>query len=247
MVTQKTKKKKKRKKKRYLLKTLILGLFLYGLYAFLSSSVFDIQTISVENNAYFTSEQIIELAGAKTGQNLIAADTALMKDKLLAEPYIKSVVVKRRPPSEIVISVEERKETVAIPYQNHYILIDPDGMILRQVESEPALTIISGLTLQNRDLGTPLQAEENAMLSDTLKMLKLVEENELYFKKIDISSVVIKAYVYDSLVCEGTPTNIGENIIPLKDVLADLYKKGIERGNIKIGSDGYVSFNPMVE
>jgi hypothetical protein len=45
------KKKKKRKKKRYLLKFCILALAVFGAYKLLSSSLFDIQRITIENNA----------------------------------------------------------------------------------------------------------------------------------------------------------------------------------------------------
>lgn len=242
-----TKKKKKRKKKRYLLKFTLLVLILTGLYQFLSSSLFDVQQITVVDNSYFTPEQIIELAEARTGENLFVADTGAMKDKLLAEPYIKNVKIQRKLPGTIVITLEERREAAAVPNGGKFLLIDPDGMILRETGSEPALTIIHGLTLSSRTPGTPLSAEENALLADALTMLKAVEESELFFKSMEISTVIIKAHVYDFLTVEGTPENIRNNIQALKDVLADLYKKGIERGVIIIGSEGYVSFNPMLE
>ena len=53
------KKKKKRRKKRYLLKLCAVLLVAFGAYKLLTSPIFDIQKITVENNAYYTSEQII--------------------------------------------------------------------------------------------------------------------------------------------------------------------------------------------
>jgi cell division protein FtsQ len=101
--------------------------------------------------------------------------------------------------------------------------------------------------LSNIDPGTPLVVEENAVLNDTLKLLIAMEENELFFKKIEVSPIVIKAYIYDNLTCEGTPENILKSMDGLKEVLYDLYVQGIERGMIKVGGDGYYSFSPLVE
>lgn len=244
---EKVRKKKKRKKKHYLLKFILFVAFATGMYFFLTSSLFDIQKITVENNNYYTAEQVISLAGAKTGENLFEASLSQMKEKLLADSYIKNVKLKRRLPAEVVIIVDERKEDAAVPYGSSYIIIDKEGMVLRKTDAEPALTLLLGMTIENMEPGTPLKVEQNAALTDTLKLLAEVKKHELFFKKIDITNILVKAYIYDQLVCEGTPEDIMNNMDSLQEVLYDLYTKGIERGVIKMGSDEYFSFSPLVE
>lgn len=244
---EKIRKKKKRKKKHYLLRFIILVAFATGMYFFFTSSLFDIQKVTVENNSHYTEEQVISLAGAKTGENLFEASLSQMKENLLADPYMKNVKLKRKLPAEVVIIVEERKEDAAVPYGNKYIIIDNEGMVLRNAEQEPVLTLLLGMTIKNMEPGTPLEVEDNSALTDTLKLLEEVKEHELFFKKIDISSIMIKAYIYDQLVCEGKPDDILDNLDSLQEVLYDLYTKGIERGVIKMGSDKYFSFSPLVE
>jgi cell division protein FtsQ len=244
---EKIKKKKKRKKKHYLLRFIIIVAFITGMYFFFTSSLFDIQTVTVQNNSHYTEEQIISLAGAKTGENLFETSLSQMKEKLLTDPYIKNVKLKRKLPAEVVIIVEERKEDAAVPYGNQYIIIDNEGMVLRKADQEPTLTLLLGMTIKNMKPGTPLEVEDNTSLTDTLKLLEDVKKHELFFKKVDISKVVIKAYIYDQLICEGTPDDIRNNMDSLQEVLYDLYTKGIERGVIKMGSDKYFSFSPLVE
>ena len=123
----------------------------------------------------------------------------------MKDPYIKNAKVEQKLPDELVITVEERKEAAAVPYGDQFILIDVEGMILRKTDVEPALTLFTGMTLTNIQVGTPLQVEENSMLADTLKLIKSMEEYDIFFKRIDFSSVVIRAYIYDNLICEGTP------------------------------------------
>ncbi|WP_324824650.1 cell division protein FtsQ/DivIB [Sinanaerobacter sp. ZZT-01] len=243
----KPRKKKKRKKKRYLLKTFIFFVIMIGMYYFLTSSFFDIQKISVKENNYYTAEQIIRLSKIKVGKNIFKTSMGNAAGRMRKDPYMKNVKISRRLPSTIVITVEERKEYAVVPYGEEYLLMDEDGMALRKTDVAPTLPLLMGMTVKKMDPGYPLEVEENSVLTDTLKMLSAMEENEIYFKKIDISKVVIKAYIYDYLYCEGTPENIRENMDKLKSVLYKLYTQGIERGVIKMGSDGYFSFSPEIE
>lgn len=244
---EKNTKKKRRRKKRYLLKFVLLLAFGTGIYYFISSSLFDIQKITVENNSYYTGQQVISIAEAGMGGNLFKTSTTDMKDKLLKDPYIKNAVISRKLPDELIITVEERQEAACVPYGDRFIIIDKEGMILRMTDVAPALTLFTGMTLTNIETGTPLQAEENSMLSGTLRLLAGMEENELFFKRIEFSGIVIRAYIYDNLLCEGSPENILKSMDDLKDVLYDLYVQGIERGVIRVAGDGYISFSALVE
>lgn len=244
----KPRKRKKRRKKNYLLRFLVLLVMVGSLYYFSTTPFFDVTSIQVKNNSYYTGEQIVQLAGAKVGGNLFKTDTKAMKGKLLKDPYIKNVSVNRSLPGTLRITVEERKEATVIPYGNKFIILDENGLVLRHSEIEPKLPLLLGMTIKEMSPGKALEVEENAVLTDTLFMLKSMEENDMYFKKIDISNIIIKAYIYDSLICEGTPENILKSMEQgnLQMVLKDLFENGIERGIIRVGSDNYCSFSPEI-
>ncbi len=240
--------KKKRRRKRYiLLKILLLSAFCAGAYYFASSSFFDIDKLTVKNNNQYTAQQIIDISGAKTGGNLFRLSSEIMKDKLLKDPYIKNVRISKKLPDEIIIAVEERRETAAVPYGEEYIIIDAEGIVLRQSPIEPELTVFSGMTLTNIEAGTALEVEESSQLSGALNLLRSMEEHDIYFKRMEFVGLLIKAYIYDGLVCEGSPENILKSMDDLEDVLYDLYVQGIERGAIKVGDNGYYSFSALVE
>jgi len=244
----KTRKKKKRKKKNYLLRFFLLVLAGVALYFFLSSSFFDVEKIQVKNNTYYTAEQIIQMSGAKVGGNLFDADVKGMKAKLLKDAYMKNISVKRSVPGTLTITVEERKEATVIPYGEKFIILDENGLVLRHSTMEPKLPLLLGMTIKEMTPGKALVVEENSVLTDTLFMLQSMEKNDMYFKKIDITNIIIKAYIYDNLICEGTPENILKSMEKgnLQMVLKDLFANGVERGIIKVGSDDYCSFSPMV-
>lgn len=248
-MTDKPRKKKKRKKKNYLLRLLVIIAVGVGFYFLITSELFDIGSVKIENNSYYTVEQVKDKAGIKNGENIFKLKKNDIKDKLLKDPYFENVTIKRKLPSTIVIKVTERTEQAAVPNKGTYIIIDPNGLVLRKADTEPKITIIEGLTLKKAKAGKPLEVEENSILTDTLGMLESMEDSDLFFKKIDISNVVIKAHIYDQLICEGTPENLAESIKNgnLEKTLYEMYSKGIERGIIKIGSDNYCSFDPNVE
>ena len=247
---QKVRKKKKRRKKHYFLRLLLFIAIGIGVYYFLNSSFFDLEKITVANNTYYTKEQIIELSKAKTGINLLfQVDKDKIKKKLMKDPYIKSVKISKNIPNTIKIFVEEREEAAVIPYATSFILIDCDGLVLRKTDIEPKLPLLIGLTINDMETGKALGVEEKSTLTETLALLESTEDSSVVFTKIDISSVIIKAYIYEGLYCQGVPENILESIYNgnLEKVLYDLYSRGIERGIINIGSDNYCSFNPMVD
>ena len=240
---------KKRKKKRYLLKFFIFCLVVSGGITFMFSDYFKVEKILIEGNVNYTAEEILALSGAKPGKNLFKVDKGKIVDNLLKDSYLETAKVVRKPPNTIVIKVVERKEMAVIPYGKEFIIIDNSGYVLNRVEEEPQLTQLLGLNIKTMDRGQIIQVKEEEMLRDTLDMLKTMEYSDLFFKKIDMTNVVIKAYIYDNLICKGTPENILTNMKNgnLETILYDLYKKEITKGVIHVGDDQYCSFSPNIE
>jgi cell division protein FtsQ len=155
-----------------------------------------------------------------------------------------SVKTKRSLPSGLVIRVVERQEAAFVADRREYIIIDENGLVLRRTETVPLLTELANLNIVEAEAGRPLVAEENAALTDTLNLLKKVKNEELYFKKVNISNIIIRAYIFDRLICEGTPEHLSENLSDLKKLLLELNAQGIERGTVKVGGDRYIAWQP---
>ncbi|MCL1982705.1 MAG: FtsQ-type POTRA domain-containing protein [Clostridiales bacterium] len=243
------KRKRKRRKKHYLLRLIAIIAAGVGLYCLLSSSIFDVQGITVESNSYYTKEQIISKADAKAGDNIFGVKTKKIKEALLKDPYIKNARVKRTLPGTVVIIVEERSESAAVPFAGAFIILDGDGLVLRKTDVEPKLPLITGMVIKTMDEGKPIETEETGALTGSLKIVGAMEETGVYFKRIDISTVAVKAYIYDQLICQGTPENILKSMENgnLETFVYHLYTKGTERGIINVGSGNEFPFSPWVE
>ena len=244
----KSKKRRRRRKKHPILRLLIFLVIVAAAVFFLKSEFFSVSKIEIEGNRYYTLSQVQDLSGIETGKNIffeIKAGAA--RNRLLESTYIKRANVTRKLPSTIKIAIEERVEYAAIQSEDGYILIDDEGMVLRVSETDPELTLMEGIEIVESDPGKPLKVKQSYLLNGTLELLKKTGESDLFFRRIYFSSAVVRAYIYDDYYCEGTPENITENLAAIKELIAKHFQENIDKGVIKVGSGGYLSFNPKID
>ncbi len=239
--------KKKRKKKNYLLRFLITILLIGGAVAFSFSDFFLIESVTAEGNHYYSDEEVMNMAGAETGVNLFwDTDASELESLLLQNPYFAEVKVRRKLPRTLHFEIVERSQIAAMIYGEDYIVIDKEGTVLRKTDVDPKLTLLTGLTVSKLETGSRIEAEEGATLETTLHMLDTMEDGDIYFKKIDVSKVIIKAYIYDTLIVKGTPKQMTKSIEngDLQKVVNNLLKNETTRGTISLGNQNYMSFSP---
>jgi cell division protein FtsQ len=245
------KRRKRRKKSHFFLNFFIVLALLAGLGFFAASDFFAIDRISVVHNKNYTKDEIVALSEITTGKNIFwfYLHKGDVRKIMEGDSYIDSVKVGIKLPGTVLLDVDERAEMAAVPLDDKYILIDNEGYVLRTVDKEPKLTLLVGLTITGMEEGHRLSVEQKSLFAETLTMLNTMESSDLFFKKIDISDVVIKAYIYDKLICKGTPENILESMNSgnLQIILYDLYKKEISHGTINVGADKVSSFSPTIE
>ena len=239
---------RKRKRKRRLFPTiLVLIAVCAGLTIFSRTPFFNIDKIKVENNKFYTNEQIIELAEAKKKVNLFSVKKSSMEKRLVKDPYIFDADVKYKLPDTLIITVDERKETAAVLCDKKYYVIDDGGYVLAVKEKKPkSITKVTKLKVVSGKVGEALEVEDNAMYAKALQLINTANESTVSFKKVRCYSKTVRAYVYKNLYIRGVPSDIEECIRSgkLEAVLYDLSEKGIKHGMIRIGADEYCVFSP---
>ncbi len=246
----KTKKKKTKVKVPVKPLGVILGIAaLVGAVVFSLSDFFVIDGIDVEGNSYYTDEEIISMAHATPGSNLIyKPGKKEIINYLEKNTYIKSAKVRRKFPSTLVIVVAERRQSLAVAYDNEYLILDSEGVFLRKTATDPKITIVSGIKVKTLELGERITVKNERILSDALTLINTMFEQDLYFKRIEMDELYINAYIYDSLVCKGTVEQLNEGMTSgrLHSILETLFEKGIKRGTIAFSEDGYASYQPSI-
>ncbi len=212
------------------------------------SSLFTVDSIEVQGNSHYTAEEIINMSHASPGRNIIYKANIKETTQFLEQnPYIKNAEVKRRLPSTIVIKVTEREEKLAFKYDDDYLAMDEDGIVLKKTRNKPKTTLIKGIVVSKIKLGEKIGTEKAKKMDQVIELVKMMTASDLYFVKIDVSDdKTVEAYIYDTLVVktdyDTLMTNMENGRLHL--VVEKLVDDDIERGTITFEEDGSASFIP---
>jgi UDP-N-acetylglucosamine--N-acetylmuramyl-(pentapeptide) pyrophosphoryl-undecaprenol N-acetylglucosamine transferase len=244
---------KARKQKKFRTRFYVLSITLTVLIAgfILSlSGLFTVDSIEVQGNAHYSTEEIINMSHAVPGRNIIYhANKDEITSYLENNPYIKKAVVTRKLPSTLVITVTERNESLAFKYDDDYLILDEDGILLKKTRNVPKVTLVEGNVVNRIKLGEVIGTEDDERLSDTLSLIKAASRADMYFVRVDMSTRrMVRAYIYDTLMVrtdyDTLMTNLNNGRLHL--VVSRLFEDGIRRGTITFAEDGTASFMPII-
>ena len=239
---------KNRRHKRRLVTSVLLIIALITAFVLSFTSLFTVDLIEVKGNETFSAEEIISMGHASPGKNIIYhPDKEQIEENLELNPYIKSAKVSRKLPSTLVITVDERKQMMALKYDDDYLLLDREGILLQKSHSKPKLTLIEGNIITKIKLGEALGTKNEEMIDKSVKLIQMMEQSDLYYVKVDMSDLSnIKAYVYDTLIVKTDYDTLMKNMEngKLHKVLDKLFEDSIKRGTITFLDDETASFMP---
>ena len=242
------KKRKKRRKKHYFLRFLVLVALIAGAYVFLTSPVFSIDQVIIEGNTLMSDEDIMKTSGIKIGDNMFEQTGRKVKAALTEKKYIADVKVSRELPNIYKIKITERTPVIAVSYDGKYVILDEEGYAVDEADTTMHATLVTGLKINKYELGAVPEFDDSANFKEASQLIKAVNDSGLFFKKVELgSSMTVKGYVTDTMVCSGQSSDIIAQLEEIKAVLYDLDQKDIKRGVIRVGSDDYISFSPITE
>ena len=173
-------------------------------------------------------------------------------DFLEQNPYIKSASVERKLPSTLVITVRERSQACAFKYDDDYLVLDDEGILLKKTRTEPKTTMVTGLVVSKIRLGEVIGTENPQLFTRLMKLIRNMKSGDLYFVAIDMTGYEedrsVKAYIYDKLVVKSSYDALltGLDNGRLHKVVEELFAKDIKRGTIILADDGSASFEPGI-
>jgi cell division protein FtsQ len=232
--------------------TIIAGIAVIAAFLFSLSDFFSVDTIQVKGNSHFSAEEIINISHAVRGHNLIYDPGKKdIIDYLEHNPYIKSAEVRRKLPSTLVISVKEREELFAFGYDDDFLIMDNEGILLRKTRTQPKLTLVEGVIVSKIKLGEEIGAKKQIVLDKCLKLMRTMKKGDLYFVRVDLTDIAdgdtkIRAYIYDNLAVRSEYDLLIDAIEDgrLHLVVEKLVDDGISRGTILVNDDETISYQP---
>jgi len=222
-------------------------------FAFSISGFFTVDSIEVRGNHRYTAEEIINIAHAVPGHNLLYdPGKQEIVSYLEQNPYIKSAEVTRKLPSTLVITVVERIQACAFKYDDDFLIMDDEGILLKKTRTEPKITMVRGLIVSKIKLGETVGTENQKLFSNTLKLIKAMNAADMYFVAVDMSTYdtdfQVRAYIYDNLVVRGEYESLMSFLENgrLHKIVEKLFEDDVKRGTIILGNDGTASFEPGI-
>ena len=166
--------------------------------------MFNANRIEISGNTVYTEEQIVEISGVSTGNNLVRLDTAAA-EKRLGEtlPYIEEVKVLRKLPDAVTIDIVEAVPIANIEYQGKYYLVSTNGKILEADLEKPHddLVIVKGFELKTLGLGDEIGSDDSFKFNIFKTITATLERLEFEgISEVDITERTDIGLVYDKRI-----------------------------------------------
>ncbi len=251
----KTTKKEKRMRKyrviRILLKificmALLIGLTVYGL----MSPIFNITEIKITGNEKFDEEEYMSLSGLNLEENIFNFRKSTIISNIKQNAYVDKVTIKRKLPSTIEITIEERKVSYLVYLEDEkftYAYISTQGYILEKSNEKLDLTIITGVSTEIENIieGNRLKTEDLEKLQNVIQIKDSMKSLGIYrdLTKIDItnkSNYILTFEKEGKEVYLGDISDLSSKLLYMEYLLNDL--EGVP-GTIYLNQDN-VYFSP---
>jgi cell division septal protein FtsQ len=144
---------------------LYAGFRAYGLVV--SASTLPVRRIAVRGNVRLSAGEVQALVDGLRGTNILTADLASYRSRLLESPWVADVAMRRLLPSTVEVFVSERRPIGLCRLREHLYLVDRSGTLIDEFGpqySEFDLPIIDGL-MRAPSSGEPVVDEERAELA----------------------------------------------------------------------------------
>ena len=178
-------------------------------------------------------EKIINYSEILLNENMFKFSTKEAENKILSNPYIESVEVKRKIFDKIQIYVNERQATIMLESGNSYVYINNQGYILEITPVKLETIIITGYVTPWEQIkpGNRLSKDDLERLETVLNIIETANSNDLtdLITKIDIKNK--KEYKLtleseDKIVYLGECLDLSTQMLFIKKMIE--YEKGIE-------------------
>lgn len=167
----------------FLVITIISILFVFTL----KSDFFNIDKVNINGNLNLTYEKVLHISSIQKGENIFRISTKEAAENISGLSYVKSVNIKRKLPRAINIEIVERNHKVLIKNMSMYYIIDQEGYVLNEIDSNiEHLPVVIGLKTDRIVIG-----DNVFKVLDVLEFEDLIKESERldllnYIKEIQI-------------------------------------------------------------
>ena len=238
---------KKKKIKKIIKMILLLAIIIGGICFALISPIFNVTDIQVTGNNKINSETIVSLSQPQIGQNIIRFNKNKVINEIKTNAYVENANIKRKIPSKIEITIEEREQNYNVEFLNGYAYINNQGYILEISEQKLDLPVIMGINTPQEQIieGNRLNDEDLEKLETVIQIMNICKSYELDKKvsSIDItnkSDYIMYMEEEKKTIHLGNDSNLSNKMLYVPSILKEnqgkegtIYLNGNINGDFK--------------
>lgn len=162
-------------------------MFIFGYDALTQCDYFRADTIHITGLNRLSENAILEAGELEYGENILSVNLAMVRKRLVAEPWIKNADIRREFPSRLIIRVMEH-EPLAVLDVGRCFLVDKAGDIFKEADPSEmsGIPIISGIDYADwKSPGNP----ETKIYSAVMSVLNVIKKRRDIFSAQTIYEV----------------------------------------------------------
>lgn len=170
--------------------SLIMAIIFFHKDILISIPYFNITNVKILGDANIDENKILKALDLKGGVSIFKIDLAKLKEKLLlSEPWIKTVSLARKLPSELVVQIES-KETIAIAnIDGNLFYLDEEGIPIDKFRTKYNNNFFIVSNTENSfkevmDLGYQIEQLSQKGVLKKIKLSEIIQEDAEIFKLI---------------------------------------------------------------
>jgi len=228
-----------KRRQRFYFFVVVLVLAFTGGYFFLSSSFFNINNIKLECDPK-NRGNYEKVVSALKGVNLFAIDNSQIAAKLLAYPTVKTVSIKRKLPSTLIVELKERKPFLAIPQESQKLAVLSEDFIVIDL-AEPGtldLPLVAGLEGRNLKTGEKVILIDLEQIKPYILAINQEQKQLLKTFKYDPEEGVVGYTKNGVKLIFGDDRDIEEKLLIALSLAQEMANKGRKISYINVSYKG---------
>jgi cell division septal protein FtsQ len=155
-----------------------------GLYIALSRSPYlEIKNIEIKGAKMVSAEEVIELTGIRSGNNILTVNTFRAEKALGGHPYVEDAAVHLSLPDKVVVKLTEREPFLIVNLEGLY-LMDRKGVIFKKYTESLELPVVTGMDGFE---------DERRLKGELFALISTLDESEI-FKPARLSEIHLSAH-----------------------------------------------------
>ncbi len=207
---------------------------------FFKTSLFHVNSVSVEGDKSLDDNEIIALSGITGNENIFLLNISQIENNILSDPKIDSVTIKRDYiRRNVTIQYQTKMPLVILPFDNSYVLLDEKGYVIEVSDTFlPSVVMVTHLDINNVTVGQMVEVTDNDKLYAALACAKAAEKSSLlpFLSEINVKNAEsIVLFTTEGIkVLLGNLDDIDYKMDYIYAIMLDRKQKGIGGGTLDI-------------